>query len=122
MKKQNTDKTKQQFKLGEQVFIIAQKNHADCLIEGKIFSVSKPIEDSDAEVRYAVQDISNRESRRMFSFDTVFEVEYDDIFKDLETAQQKLSDMIDQNYEKAKESLASRVNAVRVNAESQTDD
>lgn len=117
MKKQNLDKTKQQFKLGETVYAVAQKDSAPCLLEGKICGVSKSFDDESEEVKYTIDrgiyDSTVNMPRRFFV------TTYDSIFKELEVAQQKALDTLTINYNKTIENLTNTVSAIRTVSEKQ---
>jgi len=110
---QGVDKTQQQYQLGDVVFAAVHRNNCDCLIEGKVCGVSKPYNDENAEVRYTVVDIAVDDGQYKPYSEIAFNVAYDDVFEDLESAQQKMMDTINLNYQKAKDALASMLNAVK---------
>lgn len=115
MKKQSLDKTKHLFKLGETVFAVVQKDNIACLVEGKICSVSKSFDDENAEVKYTIdRGVYDSTIDLPVRF---FVIMYDDIFKDLETAQQRATNTITINYEKMKESLLNTFNTIKTNSE-----
>jgi hypothetical protein len=116
VRKQTLDKTKQQYKLGETVFAVTQKNNAACFVEGRICGAYKNLDDEDAEVSYTVDDVSPDRD----PFNRFVTAAYDDIFKDSEAAQQKVLATIEQAYEKAKESLVLKVSAVKAASAKQT--
>jgi hypothetical protein len=109
MKKQNIDKTKQQFKLDDIVFVVSQRNNVPCLTEGKICGIFKHAEEENAEVNYHINDLSaNKEMPN-----TCFSVTYDNVFKDLEIAQQKVMDSISLNYNNMRENITNTINAIK---------